>query len=60
MSRRCQVTGKTAMVGNKVSHSNRKTKRRFERRAHTDEHKFSESNVGHRRAPRGAGAHPTA
>ena len=30
MSRVCQVTGKTAMVGNKVSHSNRKSKRRFE------------------------------
>ena len=30
MSRVCQVTGKTALVGNKVSHSNRKTKRRFE------------------------------
>lgn len=30
MSRVCQITGKTAMVGNNVSHSNRKTKRRFE------------------------------
>ena len=30
MSRRCQVTGKTALVGHKVSHSNVKTKRRFE------------------------------
>lgn len=30
MSRRCQVTGKKALVGNKVSHSNRKSKRRFE------------------------------
>jgi large subunit ribosomal protein L28 len=30
MSRVCQVTGKKALVGNKVSHSNRKTKRRFE------------------------------
>lgn len=30
MSRVCQVTGKTAMVGNKVSHSHHKTKRRFE------------------------------
>ena len=29
MSRRCQLTGKTAQVGHKVSHSNRKTKRRF-------------------------------
>lgn len=25
----CQITGKTAMVGNNVSHSNTKTKRRF-------------------------------
>jgi len=30
MSRVCQVTGKRPMVGNKVSHSNRKTKRRTE------------------------------
>lgn len=30
MSRVCQVTGKTALVGHKVSHSNRKSKRRFE------------------------------
>jgi large subunit ribosomal protein L28 len=29
MSRRCDLTGKTALVGNKVSHSNRKAKRRF-------------------------------
>jgi large subunit ribosomal protein L28 len=29
MSRVCQLTGKTVMTGNKVSHSNRKTKRRF-------------------------------
>ncbi|WP_107821770.1 50S ribosomal protein L28 [Mangrovibacterium marinum] len=29
MSRICQITGKKAMVGNNVSHSNRKTKRRF-------------------------------
>ena len=27
MSRTCQVTGKKALVGNKVSHSNIKTKR---------------------------------
>ena len=30
MSRVCQVTGKRALVGNRVSKSNRKTKRRFE------------------------------
>src|SRR5713226_6657888 len=29
MSRRCDLTGKTAQVGHKLSHSNRKTKRRF-------------------------------
>ena len=29
MSRICQLSGKKPMVGNNVSHSNRKTKRRF-------------------------------
>ena len=29
MSRICQITGKKAMVGNNVSHSNRKSKRKF-------------------------------
>jgi large subunit ribosomal protein L28 len=29
MSRICDLTGKKALKGNKVSHSNRKTKRRF-------------------------------
>lgn len=29
MSRVCSVTGKKAMVGNNVSHSQRKTKRKF-------------------------------
>jgi large subunit ribosomal protein L28 len=29
MSRRCDLTGKAVLVGHKVSHSNRKTKRRF-------------------------------
>jgi large subunit ribosomal protein L28 len=29
MSRRCDLTGKTAQVGHRVSHSNIKTKRRF-------------------------------
>src|SRR3974390_3944438 len=29
MSRRCELTGKEAQVGHKVSHSNIKTKRRF-------------------------------
>ncbi|MBN2743010.1 50S ribosomal protein L28 [Breznakibacter xylanolyticus] len=30
MSKVCQITGKTFMVGNNVSHSKRRTKRRFE------------------------------
>jgi large subunit ribosomal protein L28 len=30
MSRVCQVTGKKAMTGNKVSHANNRSKRRFE------------------------------
>jgi large subunit ribosomal protein L28 len=29
MARKCPVTGKGALVGHNVSHSNRKTKRRF-------------------------------
>ena len=29
MARVCQVTGKAPMVGNKVSHTNNRTKRRF-------------------------------
>ncbi len=29
MSRVCELTGKRPITGNKVSHSNRKTKRRF-------------------------------
>jgi len=35
MSRICQVTGKKALVGNKVSHSHIRTKRRFEVNLHT-------------------------
>lgn len=30
MSKICQITGKKAMVGNNVSHSNRRTKRVFD------------------------------
>jgi large subunit ribosomal protein L28 len=29
MARRCELTGKARLIGNRVSHSNRKTKRRF-------------------------------
>lgn len=35
MSRVCDLTGKKALTGNKVSHSNRKTKRRFYPNLHT-------------------------
>ncbi len=34
MSKVCQVTGKKPLVGNSVSHSNIKTKRRFEPNLH--------------------------
>ncbi len=34
MSKICQVTGKKPLVGNHVSHSNIKTKRRFEPNLH--------------------------
>ena len=44
MSRVCQVTGKTALVGNKVSHSNRKSKRRFEINLQTKRFWFEEEN----------------
>ena len=44
MSRRCQVTGKTALVGNKVSHSNRKSKRRFEINLQTKRFWFEEES----------------
>ena len=35
MSRICQITGKKTVVGNNVSHSNIKTKRRFHPNLHT-------------------------
>lgn len=38
MSRVCQVTGKRPQTGNNVSHSNRKTKRRFLPNLHS--HRF--------------------
>ncbi len=38
MSRICQVTGKRPVTGNNVSHSHRKTKRRFLPNLHT--HRF--------------------
>ena len=38
MSRICQVTGKSPMVGHNVSHANNKTKRRFN--PNLQEHRF--------------------
>lgn len=38
MSRVCQVTGKRPITGNRVSHANNKTKRRFLPNIHT--HRF--------------------
>lgn len=35
MAKVCQITGKKTIVGNKVSHSNRKTKRTFMPNLHT-------------------------
>jgi large subunit ribosomal protein L28 len=35
MSKVCEVTGKRPMVGNKVSHANNKTRRRFLPNLHT-------------------------
>lgn len=34
MSKMCQVTGKKAMTGNSVSHSNHRTKRKFQPNLH--------------------------
>lgn len=53
MSRVCQVTGKRPMVGNKVSHANNKTKRRFLPNLHTqrfwleNEKRFVRLRVSH-------------
>ena len=44
MSRVCVVTGKRALVGNNVSHSNRKTKRRFEINLRSKRYWFEEEN----------------
>ena len=44
MSRVCQVTGKKALVGNKVSHSNKKSKRRFEINLRSKRLWFEEEN----------------
>ncbi|MBI1185409.1 50S ribosomal protein L28 [bacterium] len=44
MSRICELTGKKMMVGNHVSHSNRKTKRRFYPNLHTKKFFIPELN----------------
>ncbi len=44
MSRVCQITGKKAIVGNNVSHSNIKTKRTFKPNLHTK--KFFVPEIG--------------
>ena len=44
MSRVCQVTGKKPMTGNKVSHSNLKTKRRFLPNLQTKRYFLAEEN----------------
>ena len=44
MSRVCQITGKKAMTGNNVSHSNIKTKRQFKPNLHTQKFFVPELN----------------
>lgn len=44
MSKVCEITGKKAIVGNHVSHSNRKTKRKFNVNLHTKKFFLPEEN----------------
>lgn len=44
MSKMCQITGKKMMVGNHVSHSNRRVKRRFYPNLFTRKFWLSEEN----------------
>ncbi len=44
MSKVCQVTGKKAVVGNNVSHSKRRTKRKFMSNLFTKKYFFPEEN----------------
>jgi large subunit ribosomal protein L28 len=44
MARVCQITGKRPMAGNKVSHANNKTKRRFYPNLHTKRFFIPEEN----------------
>lgn len=45
MGKQCEVCGKKAQVGNLVSHSNIKTKRRFNPNLQTVRHQFSNGEV---------------
>ena len=45
MSKVCQITGKKAQVGNNVSHSKRRTKRKFEVNLHTKKFFWVEQNM---------------
>ena len=44
MGQRCQVTGKRPMSGNRVSHANNKTKRRFFPNLHRKRYFLQEEN----------------
>jgi large subunit ribosomal protein L28 len=44
MSKVCQITGKRTIVGNNVSHSNRKTRRTFNVNLHTKRFFLPEEN----------------
>lgn len=45
MSKICQITGKKAMVGNNVSHSKRRTKRKFDVNLFTKKFYWVEQDV---------------
>ncbi|MBS7347433.1 MAG: 50S ribosomal protein L28 [Muribaculaceae bacterium] len=45
MSKVCQITGKKAQVGNNVSHSKRRTKRKFEVNLHTKKFYWVEQDM---------------
>jgi len=45
MSKVCQITGKKAMIGNNVSHSNHRTKRKFDVNLFTKKFYWPEQDV---------------
>lgn len=45
MSKVCQITGKKAQIGNNVSHSKRRTKRKFEVNLHTKKFYWVEQDM---------------